>query len=412
MNSLIRERYSVVSEAARGGQGLVLEALDVVHGRRVALKVRPLGSEREQAAIFEEARILFGVRPHPNLPLLREDFADGDRYYLVMDWISGRDLRRVLREEGVPGLGPERVLDWLAQAAEAIDHLHDHDPPVVHGDVKPANLILAADGRVTLVDFGISSGWREAEATPRSTLAYAAPEVAVGGRCPASDVFSLAVTAYTLLSGSPPRPEVSFTPTGAREEAVPLLRALRRGLAIDPALRPASAKALVEALRAAVRPERRRRSRKARLLTTGAATGVAVAAVALAVARSGDRAPKAPQTGPPPLINIADGTTSCPEGYLCVWRDASYRGGGVGIYRREPDWRAWPARFASTAGAGSSFFNHGIPPPRERLGDVAVFTGPNFTGERVCIPNGGRIADAAGAPVDDAVRSNQWVARC
>src|SRR5207302_127015 len=101
---LIRDRYEVLATAGHGGQGEVLHALDRVHDRHVALKVRLIGSEAERAAMLSEARLLLGVRPHPNLPLVREDFIEGDRYYVAMDWVDGRDLRQVLQLEGMPGL--------------------------------------------------------------------------------------------------------------------------------------------------------------------------------------------------------------------------------------------------------------------------------------------------------------------
>lgn len=244
---LVRDRYENLGVVGRGGQGEVIRALDHVHDRLVALKVRHLGSEAERDALLGEARILLGVHPHPNLPLVREDFVIADRYYLVMDWIEGRDLRRVLELEGLPGLDFKRVLGYLAQAATALDHLHDQDPPVVHQDVKPANLILTQKGRVVLVDCGISSRFGASRPEHWGTPDYAAPELTIGNLTPAYDVYGLAVTAYTLFAGAPPRPEVRPFFNGLSDsEAEGVLRALRRGLATDPARRPPSASALVE----------------------------------------------------------------------------------------------------------------------------------------------------------------------
>ena len=86
--------------------------------------------------------MLLALPPHPALPLVREDFFDGDSYVVAMDWVDGTDLATLLAERGRPGLAPSSVLAYLAQAAEALTHLHTQSPPVIHGDVKPGNLIL------------------------------------------------------------------------------------------------------------------------------------------------------------------------------------------------------------------------------------------------------------------------------
>jgi tRNA A-37 threonylcarbamoyl transferase component Bud32 len=420
MSPLVRKRYELLAEAGRGGQASVLRALDVVHQRQVVLKARPLVSEEERAGLLEEARILFSVRPHPNLPLLREDFVVGDRYYLVMDWIDGRDLRQVLRDEGCPGLPFDRVIEYLGQAAEALDHLHDHDPPVVHGDVKPANLILAPDGRVVLVDFGISHHRPGVSSPGGGSPGYAAPEAVLGAPTPASDIFGLAATTYTLLTGAPPRPGVRSQLSGLPDGGLPVMRALRRGLAIDPARRPATATALVEALRAAAAPAARRplpargrRIRRSWLIGTVATGVLAVAAVA-GLRGGGGRGsqPRVAGQQAQRWIGIGDGLAACPEGYLCVWKDAGYLGGGVALFAVEARWTALPGNFAAVARQGSSFFNHGIPAPRDRLPDVVLYTAEGFTGESVCLPNGRTIEDAAGSPLDNAVGSNRWVAAC
>ena len=83
-----------------------------------------------------------------------------ERYVIAMDWIEGTDLEALLDVEGRRGLDPALAIGYLEQAAEALEHLHTHDPPVVHGDVKPANLILTSSGRIVLVDFGLSSSPR------------------------------------------------------------------------------------------------------------------------------------------------------------------------------------------------------------------------------------------------------------
>ncbi|MFL5956256.1 MAG: protein kinase domain-containing protein, partial [Solirubrobacterales bacterium] len=246
---LVKDRYEVLRTVGGGGEGHVVKALDLQHDRVVALKIREVRDDRLRDEVLNEARILLAVPPHPALPLVREDFFDGDRYVVAMDWVEGTDLARLLRERGRPGLAPSSVLAYLAQAAEALTHLHCQDPAVIHGDVKPANLILTKGGRVKLVDFGLSS----APAAPRrraGTPGFRAPELAADGApSRASDVYSLAATAFALLSGSAPSGVLPSWEGIEREQAEQLEAALRIGLATDPARRPTTPGELVESLR-------------------------------------------------------------------------------------------------------------------------------------------------------------------
>src|SRR3954467_13449679 len=139
---LVKDRYEVLRTVGAGGEGHVVKALDLQHDRVVALKIREVRDDRLRDEVLNEARILLAVPPHEALPLVREDFFDGAEYAVAMDWVEGTDLARLLRERGRPGLGAWGVLAYLAEAAEALTHLHAQDPPVIHGDVKPANLIL------------------------------------------------------------------------------------------------------------------------------------------------------------------------------------------------------------------------------------------------------------------------------
>src|SRR5215204_4588171 len=235
---LIKDRYEVLGTLGAGGEGHVVKALDQQHDRFVALKIREVRDDRLRDDLLNEARILLAVPPHPALPLVREDFFDGERYVVAMDWVEGTDLARLLAERGRPGLAPSSVLAYLAQAAEALTHLHSQSPPVIHGDVKPGNLILTKGGRIKLVDFGLSS----APDVPRvraGTPGYRAPELAAGGvPSRASDIYALAATAFALLTGSAPAGRLpaweGFDPAQAQQLEV----AIRLGMATDPARRP------------------------------------------------------------------------------------------------------------------------------------------------------------------------------
>jgi len=226
----------------------VLRALDHLHGRQVALKIRPVGGDASRASLLSEARLLLSLAPHPGLPLVREDFFVDERYVIAMDWIEGTDLEALLDVDGRPGLDPALAISYLEQAAEALEHLHTHDPPVVHGDVKPANLILTSSGRIVLVDFGLSSTPAD-DLRRAGTAGYVAPEVAAGGRLTAaSDVYSLAAPALALLTGEPPSGRASSWGAIERERIPPLERIVRANLATDPGRRDASAAAFVARL--------------------------------------------------------------------------------------------------------------------------------------------------------------------
>jgi predicted ATPase/tRNA A-37 threonylcarbamoyl transferase component Bud32 len=250
MSELWRERYEPLEIVGQGAQGSVVKALDHLHGRHVALKIRPVGPPEVRDALLSEARVLLELEPHPLITLVRDDFFLDDRYVLVMDWIAGESLAE---RRGASGTGSqvEDVVRWLAQVADALDHLHDHRPPVVHGDVKPTNILLTPEGKAVLVDFGIARSGTDTVRTGSGTAAFMAPELASGHTpTPAADVFSLAATAYFLLTGRPPAPGDRPDWTAiAGDRGGDVEMALRRGLATDPSRRPASAGELVQALR-------------------------------------------------------------------------------------------------------------------------------------------------------------------
>src|SRR3954464_13328727 len=248
--TLFRERYEVLATVGAGGEAQIVKALDRQHGRFVALKVRPVRDESAREELLGEARVLLALPPHPALPLVREDFFDGDTYVVAMDWVDGTDLATLLAERGRPGLPASGVLAYLAQAAEALTHLHAQSPPVLHGDVKPGNLILTRGGRVKLVDFGLSSA-PNVPLRRAGTPGYRAPELAAGAHpSRASDIYALAATAFALLTGAAPAGVLPSWEGIEPAQAEQLEAAIRLGMATDPARRPQSAGELVERLRA------------------------------------------------------------------------------------------------------------------------------------------------------------------
>jgi tRNA A-37 threonylcarbamoyl transferase component Bud32 len=217
--------YRVVRPLGKGGMGAVwLVAQTRAFDRLAVLKevveyYNPLDAEERQQAAerFEaEARTL-GDLKHPGIPDLYAYFSEGGHNYLVMEYIEGPDLRKGLtREDGdtgqiVPG-GPrpaEEVLHYTIEICQVLEYLASRQPPVVHNDIKPGNIIVDENsGRAVLVDFGTAkTRFLRASSQPGSvfgTVGYAAPELYQGRSEPRSDVYSLAATAYHLLTDDDP----------------------------------------------------------------------------------------------------------------------------------------------------------------------------------------------------------------
>ncbi|SNS92923.1 serine/threonine protein kinase [Asanoa hainanensis] len=199
------ERYERGDELARGAVGTVWRALDGETGEPVAIKVlRPeAAAEPELVAGFAaEAKILAGL-DHPGVVGLRGTTTLDGAPALVLDLVEGEDLRRRVRRDGpVP---PAVAAHIAAQVADALAYLHGRG--IVHGDVKPANLLVPADGgRVRLTDFGVA---RRMGARPPAVLhatpEYVAPEVVGGAPAgPGADVYALGIVLYELLTGRSP----------------------------------------------------------------------------------------------------------------------------------------------------------------------------------------------------------------
>lgn len=217
--------YRVVRPLGKGGMGAVwLVAQTEAFDRLAVLKevieyFDPLNAEERQQALarFEaEARIL-GDLKHPGIPDLYAYFSEGGHNYLVMEYIEGPDLRYSLTYvEGDTGqvvsgspLPAEQVLPYTIEVCQVLEYLAGRQPPVVHNDIKPANILIDQhSGRAVLVDFGTAKtrylGTASRPGSAYGTVGYAAPELYQGRSEPRSDVYSLAATAYHLLTDDDP----------------------------------------------------------------------------------------------------------------------------------------------------------------------------------------------------------------
>src|SRR5512133_555120 len=160
---VLRERYRVHERIGQGGMGNIYLATDMrLEGRKCALKEvehdrnlpeKVLREARDQ--FLREATVLARL-DHPNMPKVSDFFSIGQRDYLVMDFVPGKDLRTLMVEtkEKDTFLSEGEVLNWSNQLADALAYLHHQNPPIVHRDIKPGNLKLTPNGVLKLVDFG------------------------------------------------------------------------------------------------------------------------------------------------------------------------------------------------------------------------------------------------------------------
>src|SRR4051794_12441076 len=241
-------RYAIDAPISQGAMGAVYRATNRVNGQAVAVK-RLL--DTRHAARFEiEARLLSQLK-HPRVVEVLDHFQDQEGvYYLVMELIEGMDLGMMVEKEGSPGLPVEQVIEFTRQTCEALQYVHEQR--IVHRDVKPQNLIYGEGEGIVLVDFGVARelGASESGTVGVGTPRYMAPEVFAGGAVSArADVFGLAATMWTLITGSPP---VYGDPTQLAEEfpgvSPDLEQTLRAGLEIIPERRVASVSAFANAL--------------------------------------------------------------------------------------------------------------------------------------------------------------------
>ncbi|NLE45795.1 MAG: serine/threonine protein kinase [Chloroflexi bacterium] len=219
---VLRGRYKIISPVGQGGMGAVYRAEDLrLEGRVCAVKeVCPdpeatpeaLSQAKEQ---FHREAFTLARLDHPNLPKVSDTFSEGNREYLVMDFVGGQDLQQALEETTHRGgfLDENTVLQWADQICAALAYLHSQDPPVLHRDIKPGNIKLTDSGLIKLVDFGLVKLLASDDSHTvtvlqgRGTVAYT-PLEQYGGDTGhtdvRSDIYSLGATLYHLFTGRLP----------------------------------------------------------------------------------------------------------------------------------------------------------------------------------------------------------------
>ena len=218
-------RYRLASLLGKGGAGKVFEGEDSsLSNRRVAIKIMKLSSRDKSSnqlnlKIFKKESKLLSSLKHNGIPSIYDSFVEDDFACLVMEYVEGDNLQRVL-EASEGGIPEEKLLSWFLDIALILKYLHHQKPPIIFRDIKPANIILQEDGKVKLVDFGIAQAFdserKSTSLMTKGTLGYAPPEQfnadeKVDVR---ADIYSLGATIHHLATGEDPRnkPPFSFEP--------------------------------------------------------------------------------------------------------------------------------------------------------------------------------------------------------
>lgn len=200
-------RYTLGDRIAGGGMGTVYIAKDERLGRRVAVKMlkEALAEDVRFVERFKREARSAAALTHPNVASVYDYGEDSGCHFIVMEYVEGMDLARLLDREG--SLEPERAAAIATQAAAALGHAHAAG--VIHRDVKPANIMVGAQDRVKVTDFGIARAVGDSTLTATGTImgtaSYLSPEQAQGLPLDVrSDVYSLGIVLFEMLVGEPP----------------------------------------------------------------------------------------------------------------------------------------------------------------------------------------------------------------
>jgi|GEM_PF-6599241 serine/threonine protein kinase len=266
--TLLQGRYELQAVIGRDTMGRIYVASDNrFPGRFVTLVEREVGDATAAQRLRYQARTLAALPRHPAIPAVTDTFSDDGRIYVVMDYVAGPTLGELWRRHGLP-FAETQVLSWGLVLADALAHLHAQQPPVIHGAFGLESVAVRQDGAPALRDFGLACP--ELALTQASVPECLAPEREHGVVGAPSDVYGLAATLYTLLTGELP-PAANVRVQGM--QPLPPLRTLNPHISLATAASIESALTLLPAERPTMR-EFHQRLREA-LLAQQRAAGLA-----------------------------------------------------------------------------------------------------------------------------------------
>lgn len=207
---IVDNRYKILREIGRGGTSCVYLAENIrLHNRwaikEVYKKSGPNGAVQSNMLIAESS--ILTRLSHPGLPSIVDVLNTPQSYLIVMEYIEGVSLDKVLAKQGA--CSQKDVLKWGKQLCDVLGYLHNQHPAIIYRDMKPANIMLKPDGNIVLIDFGMAREFKRQnthDTTHLGTHGYAAPEQYKGDRQTdeRTDIYSLGVTLYHLVTGHDP----------------------------------------------------------------------------------------------------------------------------------------------------------------------------------------------------------------
>ena len=209
--SVIDNKYEILKQIGKGGMSTVYLAMDKRLNKQWAVKeinkaVNDKNNEVVVQSLLAEANLMKRL-DHPSLPRIVDIIDNGRTIYVIMDYIEGESLDKILNTNGPQ---PQAlVVEWAKQLCDVLSYLHNQKPPIIYRDMKPANIMLKPEGNLKLIDFGIAREYKQNNMTDTVSLGtrgYAAPEQFGGmGQTDArTDIYCLGVTLYHLLTGQNP----------------------------------------------------------------------------------------------------------------------------------------------------------------------------------------------------------------
>lgn len=206
--TLLNQRYELVSPQGSGGMSVIYRALDRSLGRMVAVKILRPSLTQDPAFLekFQQEARSIARMSHPNIVTVHDVGHDGSTHYIVMEMIDGQDLKKIIKMRGA--LPHEQALDYAIQICAGLGFAHRSQ--LVHADVKPQNLLINPDGVLKVADFGIAQAYADTLPQMQTEVVwgsphYFAPEQARGEKpSPASDVYSIGVVMFEMFTGRLP----------------------------------------------------------------------------------------------------------------------------------------------------------------------------------------------------------------